>query len=114
MINGTATLVDECAKSSETAYYWYREALDISPSMEETGGIKWWMALCLLLSWTVVFFIIRQGVQSAGKAVYFTALFPYVVLTIFFFRGITLKGAAAGLLHMYTPKVCSNNVLFAT
>ena len=32
-------------------------------------------------------------------------MFPYVVLTIFFFRGITLKGATAGLAHMFTPKV---------
>lgn len=39
------------------------------------------------------------------KVIYFTSLFPYVVLTIFFVRGITLKGAGAGLIHMYTPKV---------
>lgn len=32
-------------------------------------------------------------------------MFPYLVLTIFFIRGITLKGASAGLVHMYTPKV---------
>lgn len=30
-------------------------------------------------------------------------MFPYIVLTIFFIRGITLDGAAAGLAHMYTP-----------
>lgn len=39
------------------------------------------------------------------QVVYFTSLFPYLVLTIFFIRGITLKGAGAGLMHMYTPKV---------
>lgn len=27
------------------------------------------------------------------------------MLTIFFIRGITLEGAGAGLIHMYTPKV---------
>jgi solute carrier family 6 amino acid/orphan transporter-like 15/16/17/18/20 len=37
--------------------------------------------------------------------VYFTSLFPYLVLTIFFIRGITLPGAGAGLMHMYKPKV---------
>ncbi len=46
-----------------------------------------------------------KGIQSSGYVVYFTALFPYVVLTIFFFRGITLKGAWAGLGHMFYPKM---------
>ncbi|XP_075216196.1 sodium-dependent neutral amino acid transporter B(0)AT3 [Lycorma delicatula] len=97
--------VPECEKSSETAYFWYRTTLDVSPSMEESGGLKWWIVLCLLLAWTVVFFIVMKGIQSSGKVVYFTSMFPYIVLTIFFIRGITLKGASAGLVHMYTPKV---------
>lgn len=42
---------------------------------------------------------------SLFQVVYFTSMFPYLVLTIFFIRGITLKGASAGLAHMYTPKV---------
>ncbi|XP_037918099.1 sodium- and chloride-dependent transporter XTRP3 isoform X4 [Hermetia illucens] len=103
MINGSE--VPECARSSETAYFWYRTTLDAAPSMEEPGGLKWWIVLCLLLSWTVVFFIVMKGIQSSGNVVYFTSLFPYIVLTIFFVRGITLKGAGAGLMHMYTPKV---------
>ncbi len=48
---------------------------------------------------------IFQGIQSSGKVVYFTALFPYVILSIFFVRGITLKGAGAGLAHMFYPDV---------
>ncbi|XP_055703697.1 sodium-dependent neutral amino acid transporter B(0)AT3 isoform X2 [Phlebotomus papatasi] len=102
-INGTD--VDECARSSETAYFWYRTTLDASPSIEDSGGLKWWIVLCLLLAWVVVFFIVMKGIQSSGKVVYFTSLFPYLVLTIFFIRGITLRGASAGLVHMYTPKV---------
>ncbi|XP_018343092.1 PREDICTED: sodium- and chloride-dependent transporter XTRP3 [Trachymyrmex septentrionalis] len=97
--------VEECVKSSETAYFWYRTTLDAAPSIEDGQGLKWWIVLCLLLSWIVVFFIVMKGIQSSGKVVYFTSMFPYLVLTIFFIRGITLKGASAGLAHMYTPKV---------
>ncbi|XP_011879074.1 PREDICTED: sodium- and chloride-dependent transporter XTRP3 isoform X2 [Vollenhovia emeryi] len=97
--------VEECVKSSETAYFWYRTTLDAAPSIEDGQGLKWWIVLCLLLSWIVVFFIVMKGIQSSGKVVYFTSMFPYLVLTIFFIRGITLRGAGAGLAHMYTPKV---------
>ncbi|KAG7213955.1 hypothetical protein KM043_003148 [Ampulex compressa] len=97
--------VEECLKSSETAYFWYRTTLDAAPSIEEGQTLKWWIVLCLLLSWVVVFFIVMKGIQSSGKVVYFTSMFPYLVLTIFFVRGITLRGASAGLAHMYTPKV---------
>ena len=53
----------------------------------------------------MIYLIIMKGIESSGKVVYFTALFPYIVMTIFFVRGITLKGAGAGLSHMFSPKV---------
>ena len=53
----------------------------------------------------MIYLIIMKGIESSGKVVYFTALFPYIVMTIFFIRGITLKGAGAGLSHMFSPKV---------
>ncbi|KAJ8924104.1 hypothetical protein NQ315_006886 [Exocentrus adspersus] len=104
-INGTSKPVLECERSSATEYFWYRMTLDASPDIETPGWPRWWIVLCLLLSWVVVFFIVMKGIQSSGKVVYFTSMFPYIVLTIFFIRGITLKGASAGLAHMLTPKV---------
>lgn len=98
-------LLTECEKSSETQFFWYRQTLDISSSIAEPDGIRWWMFLCLLASWIMIYLIIMKGIESSGKIVYFTALFPYVVMTIFFIRGITLKGASAGLAHMFNPKM---------
>lgn len=44
----------------------------------------------------------------SSKAVYVTATFPYLVLTIFLVRGLTLPGATDGLHYLFTPKVGSS------
>ena len=106
IVHGNVTVeVAECAESSETTYFWYREALDISESINDPDGVRWWLLVSLALTWLTVYLIVMRGIQSSGKVVYFTALFPYVVLTIFFVRGLTLPGASAGLAHMFFPKV---------
>ncbi|KAL4234279.1 hypothetical protein ACF0H5_005930 [Mactra antiquata] len=97
--------VEECAVSGSTSYFWYRSALDVSPDLSSPDGIKWKMLLCLLFAWIIVYACIWKGIKSSGKVVYFTATFPYIVLLIFFVRGITLKGAVDGLMHMYYPKL---------
>lgn len=67
--NGTIkhVAVPECGNSSATAYFWYRNALDITPSIGESGGIKWWMLLCLLGAWIIVYLCVMRGIQSTGK-----------------------------------------------
>ena len=67
-VEGNMTLPnEECDLSGATSYYWYRKALDTSPSIEESGGIKWKMALCLVFSWAVVYACIWKGIKSTGK-----------------------------------------------
>lgn len=39
------------------------------------------------------------------QAVYITSTLPYVVLTIFLIRGLTLKGATNGIVFLFTPNV---------
>lgn len=64
---------------------------------DDMGEMRWELVGCLALSWVLVAACMVKGVKSSGKVVYFTALFPYVVLVILFIRGITLKGAYTGI-----------------
>lgn len=97
--------LEECEKATPTQYFFYRETLNISSSIEENGGVHTGQALCLLLAWVVTYLFIVRGVKSTGKVVYFTATFPYVVLIIYLIRGVTLHGAINGVKYMFTPKM---------
>jgi solute carrier family 6 (neurotransmitter transporter, amino acid/orphan) member 15/16/17/18/20 len=79
-------------QSSPTQYYWYRTTLMSSPSVDEPENFNYSVAIALISAWIIIYVCMVQGITSSGKIVYITALFPYVVLIIFFFRGITLKG----------------------
>lgn len=46
-----------------------------------------------------------MGPLSSLQVMYFSSLFPYVVLACFLVRGLLLRGAVDGILHMFTPKV---------
>uniref|UniRef100_A0A8D2MLA7 Solute carrier family 6 member 20 n=1 Tax=Zonotrichia albicollis TaxID=44394 RepID=A0A8D2MLA7_ZONAL len=96
---------EECEKTSSTQYFWYRQTLNISPSLEASGSVQWEQALCLTLAWLVVYLCILRGTASTGKVVYVTASLPYCVLIIYLIRGLTLHGAVNGLVYMFTPKV---------
>ncbi|KAJ0066648.1 hypothetical protein NL108_016752, partial [Boleophthalmus pectinirostris] len=97
--------LEECRVATPTQYFFYRETLNISPSIETNGGLHMGQALCLLLAWVMTYLFIIHGVKSTGKVVYFTATFPYVVLTIYLIRGLTLHGAFNGVTFMFTPKM---------
>lgn len=62
------------------------------------------LSLCLLLSWTLVFIVQAKGVRSSGRAAYFTALFPYLVLVAILIRGVTLPGALDGIMFFLAPR----------
>ena len=52
--------------------------------------VRWQNTLVFALAWLLVYAVLMNGIKEAGKIIWFTALFPYVVLTIFLIRGATL------------------------
>ncbi|KAK8728554.1 hypothetical protein OTU49_009013 [Cherax quadricarinatus] len=98
--------VNATSLTSAAEEYFSKEVLQKDP-MGLANGLdvpEWRLTLCLLFSWVILFVVLAKGVQSSGKAAYFTALFPYVVLFIMLIRGATLKGALNGVLFFITPR----------
>ncbi|KAI7798619.1 hypothetical protein IRJ41_009958 [Triplophysa rosa] len=102
--NGTG-LESECSGSSAVDYFWYRQTLNSSASIEDSGGLQWWLVLCSLCAWTVLYVCCIRGIETTGKAVYITSTLPYAVLTVFLIRALTLKGSQNGILFLFTPDV---------
>ncbi|XP_075868227.1 sodium-dependent neutral amino acid transporter B(0)AT1-like isoform X1 [Nelusetta ayraudi] len=102
--NGTE-FIPECDRSSTVDYFFYRVTLNSSTSIADSGGIHWPIVICLLAAWTVVAICYMRGISTSGKAVYVTAILPYIVLAIFLIRGLTLKGAPNGIKFLFTPDV---------
>lgn len=57
----------ECEKSSATTYFWYRQTLNITSTIDDTGGLNWKMTLSLLVAWIMVCLAVIKGIQSSGK-----------------------------------------------
>ena len=71
------------------------------------------LVLCLVISWVLVYLCIIKGITENPKIIYVTAIYPYVVLVIFFFRGITLEGMADGIAYLFKPKVMTLRLISA-
>merc|ERR1719167_500984 len=80
--------------------FWENRVLQQNEGLENgLGGFQFELGACLLLSWIVVYGIIAKGLASSGKIIWFTALFPYVVMGILLVRAVTLEGALSGLAY---------------
>ncbi|KAJ8347231.1 hypothetical protein SKAU_G00286320 [Synaphobranchus kaupii] len=97
--------VKECTSSSPTSYFWFRKALDITDSIDETGQFNPIMTGCLLAAWALVCLAMIKGIKSSARVMYFSSVFPYFVLLCFLIRGLLLDGASEGLVYMFYPKV---------
>ncbi|XP_053723331.1 sodium-dependent neutral amino acid transporter SLC6A17-like isoform X2 [Synchiropus splendidus] len=66
--NGTLAIVEpECEKSSATTYFWYRQTLNTTSTIAESGGLNVKMTLSLLVAWIIVCLAVIKGIASSGK-----------------------------------------------
>ncbi|XP_055854043.1 sodium-dependent nutrient amino acid transporter 1-like [Episyrphus balteatus] len=107
----------EGKKTASAQFYFSEIILREKDQIDDGIGYpNWDLALCLAFSWFVVAIIMIKGVRSSGKASYFLAIFPYVVLAILLVKAMTLPGAGTGVLYFLTPqwdKLLSPQVWYA-
>ncbi|XP_011880464.1 PREDICTED: sodium- and chloride-dependent GABA transporter 1-like [Vollenhovia emeryi] len=93
-----------CHHTTPVEEYWEQRVLGITSGIDSIGKIQWELLGCLIVGWLLVYFIIRRGLHQSGKIIWFSALFPYVVLFILLGRAVTLEGSYDGLLYYVTPR----------
>ncbi|XP_076607171.1 sodium- and chloride-dependent GABA transporter ine [Chaetodon auriga] len=91
------------SSTASQEFFQYR-MLEQTSGVEETGVIRWELFLILLLAWILIYLCIFKGVKSTGKVVYFTALFPYVILIALLINNVQLPGAIDGINFFIVPK----------
>ncbi|XP_043199106.1 sodium- and chloride-dependent glycine transporter 1-like isoform X1 [Amphibalanus amphitrite] len=84
--------------------FFHNYMLQITDGIDDLGAFRWPLALCLLSAWTIVFLAMVKGVKTYGKAVYFTAIFPYLILVCLLARAATLPGYMEGIYFYITPR----------
>ncbi|KAF8359061.1 dat-1 [Pristionchus pacificus] len=77
----------------------------VARSLSDLGDVNWHIVIALAIVYLICYFSMWKGIGTSGKVVWFTALFPYVVLGVLFVRGITLPGSEMGIAYYLQPNV---------
>uniref|UniRef100_A0A6Q2XK21 Transporter n=1 Tax=Esox lucius TaxID=8010 RepID=A0A6Q2XK21_ESOLU len=104
--NCTDRVITNSSVHSSTAsqQFFSYKMLEQTGGVEQGGLMRWELFLLLILAWILIYFCIFKGVKSTGKVVYFTALFPYVILLALLINNAQLPGALEGILFFIVPK----------
>ncbi|XP_034191541.1 sodium-dependent nutrient amino acid transporter 1 [Osmia lignaria lignaria] len=108
--NGTAMI-------TSAELYFRRVVLKEKTNIDDgIGAPDWKLTICLLVAWSCIFAVLARGVKSSGKAAYFLAIFPYIIMISLLIRAVTLDGAVNGIIFFIKPdwgKLFDANVWYA-
>ncbi|XP_059207829.1 sodium- and chloride-dependent GABA transporter ine [Centropristis striata] len=102
--NCTSHATNSSYSSTASQEFFKYKMLEQTSGVEEGGVVRWELLLILLLAWILVYLCIFKGVKSTGKVVYFTALFPYVILIALLINNAQLPGAVDGITFFIVPE----------
>ncbi|XP_042892117.1 sodium- and chloride-dependent glycine transporter 1-like isoform X1 [Penaeus japonicus] len=83
--------------------FFHNHVLDITDGLHDMGGFQGKIVIALFVAWIIVYLVLIKGVETFGKAVYFTATFPYLILIVLLVRAATLPGYMDGIRFYLTP-----------
>ncbi|KXS45670.1 Na+-dependent transporter, SNF family [Candidatus Frackibacter sp. WG12] len=91
------------AWKSGVADYFYKEVLHLSSGPAELGGFSTPVLIGTVVTWALIYFILRNGVTGVGKVVMLTVPLPVILLVVLAVRAVTLPGAIEGLTYYLQP-----------
>uniref|UniRef100_A0A673ASG2 Transporter n=1 Tax=Sphaeramia orbicularis TaxID=375764 RepID=A0A673ASG2_9TELE len=102
--NCTNHATNSSSSSTASQEFFKYKMLQQTEQVEDAGQMRWELFLILILAWILVYFCIFKGVKSTGKVVYFTALFPYIILIALLINNVQLPGALTGIQYFIIPE----------
>lgn len=89
--------------ADDAGTFFYEEVLEISSGPGVLGGFSTSVLIGLIITWVIIFFVLRNGAESVGKVVMITVPLPIILMAVLLIRAVTLPGAIEGLNYFLEP-----------
>ncbi|XP_075394016.1 orphan sodium- and chloride-dependent neurotransmitter transporter NTT5 [Tenrec ecaudatus] len=107
LVKNSSDFDAECARTTPFMYFWYRQTLKISDTIEDDGTLISSVSLSLFVTWCFIGAIMMHGIKILGKVMYVLVLLPYLIMVCFLIWSPLLNGSLFGLQHLLKFKKVS-------
>ena len=89
--------------SKPAADIFMNDVLQVTTGMFDIGGVNWVILLAMVSGWFIIWFCIRNGVESVSDVLNYVVTLPLILLTVLIVRSISLPGAMEGIYYYLVP-----------